>query len=329
MSDIFDINDKVASRELVEAICNSGDGALEKVAAAASHTTRRRMREDSITPAIIPFEEINNSMLDRAVDREDPFMICEMEPNQFGAKSMNFNDTGDTAPFYLDKYLLNFSSNTTPEWTKDINLLRTYRSDVREMITDNSLRDLSRMKDHAFMKLVNDIVGSRHGVASQETGEIQNVMLPGRLTRQNWVNCIKYLNQRALLNGVFLCNFITFTEFQRWTRDEMGGDMSQELILKGNGAFQKASFGGIDFIVTLMTDLVPNGVIYQFTKPNYLGRAGVLEAPKMYVRKDKNIIRFSCRETLGCTIANMGGVQKVTFQDVANATGGDNQLPAA
>jgi hypothetical protein len=46
----------------------------------------------------------------------------------------------------------------------------------------------------------------------------------------------------------------------------------------------------------------------------------------MYVKKDKDILSFSCREMIGVTIANTAGVQKVTFQDVANQYGGDGRI---
>lgn len=321
--------DLALSREFVDRICAAGEGALEKAAAATTEITRLRMREEAFSPNILPYDNIDNSMLDRAVNTEHPFMICEMEGAQFGSKTMNFNDTGDTAPFYANKYVIIFSGHTTPEWTKDLNLLRTYRSDVRSMIVDNALRDLGRMKDKAFMKLSREIVGPTPGRIApgrKSTRQVQNVLLPGRLDRDNLVSAKKYLKQRALPDGIWLCNFVTWSEFERWTRNEMGGDFAQTLIKDGTKAFGKAEFSGIPFIVTLMTDLVGNGEIWQYTAPNYLGRAGVLEQPRMYLRKDKNIIRFSCREMIGCTIANTAGVQRVEFQDVANATGGDGQI---
>ena len=61
---------------------------------------------------------------------------------------------------------------------------------------------------------------------------------------------------------------------------------------------ETAEFSDIKFIVTMKSDLVPNGAIYEFTEPNYLGRAGVLQKPTMYVKKDKDILRFSCKEIL-------------------------------
>lgn len=324
----FEIEGEMTSQMFNErflaALDSINEGSMEKVAAAASAMTRRKVREDSYSPAIIPHDDVTNADLDYFLD-ERIGIICEMEPDSYGAKTISFEDTADSMPYYGVKYVLEFYANTTPEWTKNVDRLRTYRGDLREVITDNSLRDLSRQKDVQFMKLVDGIVGiTRAGIS--EAGLEQNVVYGGRLNRDNFVSSTQILRDRQLLNGVFLVNARTWTEFARWKREEMGGDFAQELILKGNKAWQTAQLFDIDFIVTMKHDLVPNGVMYQFTKPNYLGRAGVLQKPTMYVKKDKDILRFSCREKLGVAIANVAGVQKVTFLDIANATGGDGRL---
>lgn len=323
-----EIDSKLFTQQFIDAMnTTNADEMCKAASAAASVMTRRKLREDAFSPAIIPYEEVSNDDLDRFIDREEPAIICEMEADQAPAKTISFNDTGDTTPYFANKYLLIFYANTTPVWTKNVNFLRTYRGDVRELITDNSLRDLSRRKDMKFLADVDQICGTIPGKASDLTHMQQNILYPGRLNRDNWVSSTMLLKDRMLLNGVFLCNHRTFSEFSRWPREMMGGDFSQKLILEGTGkAFQKAEMGGIDFIVTLKTDLVPNGVIYEFTKPNYLGRAGVLQKPTMYVKKDKDILSFSCREMIGVTIANTAGVQKVTFQDVANQYGGDGRI---
>lgn len=326
-----EFNAKLFTQQFAAAMdTKNADEMCKQASAAATQMTRRKLREDAFSPAILPYEDVDNSDLDRFLHMEDPAIICEMEADQAPAKTISFNDTGDTTPYFANKYLLIFYSNTTPVWTKNVNFLRTYRGDVRELITDNSLRDLSRRKDMKFMSTVDDICGIVPGETSAMTGLEQYVLYPDRLTRANWVACKQLLKPRMLLNGVFLCNSYTFSEFERWDRNMMGGDFSEKIIREGlSGAFDKAQFSGIDFIVTMKTDLVPNGVIYQFTKPNYLGRAGVLQKPTMYVKKDKDILSFSCREIIGVAIANTAGVQKVAFQGVMGNYGGDGRLDSA
>lgn len=313
--------------QFVEGITGNGDEAsvIKTASAASGAFVRRRMREESFFTNILPFTKVNNSDLWYNTS-EEPTMLFEMEADQWTPKTISFNDTADTHEYRADKFILAFFTNTTPEWTKNINFLRTYRSDVRQLITDNSLRDLSRLRDVHCMADVDDICGAVPGGLSPYTGLEQYVVLPGRLDRNNWVNTTLPMTDRMLTNGVMLTNQRTFSEFQRWDRNEMGGDKAQDLILEGNSAFKTAKMGGIPFIVTMKSDIVNNGLIYTFAPPNYLGKAAVLQEPTMYVKKEKDILRFSCHEVIGMTIANTAGVQKTAYQDVTGIYGGDGRI---
>lgn len=305
---------------------DNAEGVIKTASAASNQFTRRKMRESSFFSGIMPFTKVNNSQLWEQLDREDPAMLFEMEADQWTPKTISFNDTADTHEYRADKYILAFFSNTTPEWTKNVNYLRTYRGDVRQLITDNSLRDLSRLRDMHCMADVDEICGAIPGGLSPYTDLEQYVVYPGRLDRNNWVSTQQILHDRMLLNGVMLCNQRTWSEFQRWDRTMAGGDFAQDTFLKGNKAFERASVSGIDFIVTMKSDIVNNGIIYAFAPSNYLGKAAVLEEPTMYVKKDKDILRFSCREIIGMTIANTAGVQKVAYKDVTGVYGGDGRI---
>ena len=319
--------EKEFKAKLLSAFNSADPAAFEKAASTgSSEFIRRSLREDAFFPAILPFTTVTDSDLAQAVDTEEPFIICEMEAAQAMPKAISFHDSSETTPFYGEKFTVTFETNTTPKWYKNINYLRTYRHDIRQLLIDNSLRDLSRMKDVKGMRVVDEIVGPTPGAVSPVTGEQQNILLPGRLTRNNWISTKTYLTSRQLPNGCALMNHVTFNEFSRWTREEMGGDMAQKLFLEGNSAFESTEIGGTKIIATLKNDIIPNGVMYMFTAPNYLGRACVLQEPTMYVKKDKDMISVETREIIGATIANTMGLQKVTFQDVADPYGGDGRI---
>lgn len=314
------------NREFIDNVTAAHDGPITKAASWGSEFTRRKVREDDFSGQILPYEDVTNDDLNQRLDSEDPSIICEMESDQFGAVSIAPNDSGETKFFWGDKYLLTFHTNATPVWTKNINKLRTYRMDLRQVISDNSLRDLSRRKSINFMAYVDEIIGLVDGGRSPITGQYQSILYPGGLDRSNMINSIRLLPATQLPNGVFLTNYMTFTELLKWDRNQMGGEFAQETVLEGTGAFKTAKFAGVKFIVTLMNDIVPNGSIYEFTQPKFLGRAATLEAPTMYVEKKIDMISFHCREMVGFAIGNMNGIRKVTFQDIANSTGGDGRI---
>lgn len=320
---------ELTSDQFMQLLDEADNGMLKNASSGLTGLVRRKLREDAFSPAIIPHDEVTNSMLTKRGDTEAPSILMEMEPDQFGASMIPMNDTANSHTFFGNKFWLYFYTNSTPVWYKNVDLLRTYEHDIRQMITDNSLRDLARNKDMRFMEQVNAIVGVVDGGLSPKTLKQQNVVYPGTFSRENVANSLQLLKSMQLLNGVFLLNSTTFSQVLKWNRNEMGGDMAQELALKGTAAFEKARIMGVDFIVTMKTDLVPNGVMYEFTTPNYLGKAAILQAPTMYVRKDHDMLSFDCREKLGVAIANPNGVFKVKFLDLANSTGGDGRLTPA
>ncbi|MEG1543082.1 MAG: hypothetical protein RR382_00965 [Tannerellaceae bacterium] len=306
---------KVFNLMFRDTISSLGDGVLEKVASAATNSemTHRKLREDAYWRAILPPEDINKEDLAQSLDSEDPFVICEMEPDSPGASVVSFYDGADSTDYFGVKYPLTFFDITTREYTKSVKYLLTYKYDLRQIITDNALRDMCTTEDTYWQGESNDLVGLIPNVATRN-GFIQNFQFQGRLTKANWVNCQGLLERVRLLNGVCLCNRITFKEFQYWKYEEIG-DMVTDLFMKGSGAFTTSEISGIKFIITTKDDLVPNGVMYLYAPPGFLGRSGVLFPPTMYVEKKKDILRFSCRETIGMAIGNTAAVVKASFVD--------------
>jgi hypothetical protein len=302
---------EVFNRELLEAIQDSPDGILKQASTASSNMIRRKIRENGFARSIIPPKPVGNEDLDRLPDTDLPVIIEDMEPLSPGAKSISFDDTADTAFYKGDKFVVYFDQITTPEFTKNINELRTYKMDLRAVITDNSLKDMQRTEDSRFIKAVDRIVGSTSGVGL--SGVQQNFEIEGTITRDTYQETLSILENMDLNNGVFLMNRKTAKSFLGWNRTEIGGDLSQELFTDGLNALKEAKIHGVRHLFTIKRDLVPDNVVYLFTEPDYLGRWYSLQDTTMYVEKKKDILRFSAKETLGVAIANVAGVAKVTF----------------
>jgi hypothetical protein len=152
-------NIQVQNRQLLDQILDSDQGEVKFASAAGTNMIRRRIREEGFTRNIIPPVDVTNDDLDRVVQHDRPVIIEDMEPLSKGAKSISFGDTADTDFYYGNKFVCVFNPITTPEWTKDINELRTYRMDLRQVITDNSLKDIQTEEDGQFIAGVNQIVG--------------------------------------------------------------------------------------------------------------------------------------------------------------------------
>jgi hypothetical protein len=304
-------NPQVLNKALMEKIVEASDGEVKSASAAGTNMIRRRIREEGFTRRIIPPQTVTNDDLDRVIDHDRPVIIEDMEPLSRGAKSIPFGDSADTQFYYGNKYACVFNPITTPEWTKDINELRTYRMDLRQVITDNSLKDMQTSEDGTFLAMCDTIVGSTSGVGA--AGVQQNFNISGGITRDTYVEVLSKLEDQNLNNGIFLMNRRTAKEFLKFNRSEIGGDLAQDLFKQGLTALQEATIFGAKHIFTIKRDLVPDFVVYLFTEPGFLGKFYTLQEVTMYVEKKKDILRFSARETISVTVANVAGVSKVTF----------------
>lgn len=171
---------------------------------------RRRIRENGFGRLILPFKPVTDADLNQLPDTELPVIIEEMEPESPGAKAISFNDTADTAFYRGDKFVVYFCKITTPEFTKNVDELRTYKSDLRGVITDNALKDMHTEEDSRFIKNIDRIVGSTSGVG--EAGVQQNFEVTGLIHRNTYPDILSYLEDRNLNNGVYLMNRIGYAE---------------------------------------------------------------------------------------------------------------------
>jgi hypothetical protein len=260
-------NTQVLNRMLLDRITASAEGEVKEASAAGTNMIRRRIREEGFTRRILPPQTVTNEDLDRVLEHDRPVIIEDMEPLSKGAKSIPFGDSADTQFYYGNKYAVVFNPITTPEWTKDINELRTYRMDLRQVITDNSLKDVQTEEDGKFIAMCDTIVGSTAGVGA--AGVQQNFNISGGITRDTYVEVLSKLEDQNLNNGVVLMNRRTAKEFLKFDRSEIGGDLAQDLFKQGLTALQEAMIFGVKHIFTIKRNLVPDNVVYLYTEPGF------------------------------------------------------------
>lgn len=302
---------EVFNRELIESIMDSPDGQVKLASSGAQNFIRRRIRENGFARSILPPQTVTDADLDRHQDTDLPLMIEDMEPSSPGAKSVSFDDTADSTTFRGDKFVVYFDQIKTPEFVKNINELRTYKMDLRAVITDNALKDIQRVEDSRFIKTVDRIVGLTSGVGA--SGRQQNFTITGGITRDTYYQSLSILEDANLNNGVFLMNRKTAKEFLKFNRSEIGGDLAERLFKDGLSALEEAKIHGVKHLFTIKRDLVPDNVVYLFTEPGYLGKWYTLQDITMFVERKKDVIRFGAQETLGVALANVAGVAKLTF----------------
>jgi hypothetical protein len=313
---------EVFNKKLLDALLSEGEGFNKSASDIASSATRRRLRESGFMRSILPMKPVSASDLGRyPSEEENLFVVDEMEPDQPPAVSLPLNDSARSHYFRGQAYVTRFFKISTPEFVKNIHELKVPKKiDLQEVVTANALKDVSTKEDSKFIGWVDAIIGAPDSVVP-ETGFVQNFDKSSvAITRENYARfTLSNIEDRELNNGIFLMNRRTIKEFIGWGRDHVGGDLAQDMFLKGASALSKFEIMGVPHLATMKRDLVADGEIYQFAEPDAMGKAYSLQDLTMYVKREKNLLRLSAEEIIGVTIANLASVGKVTF-DVTGDT---------
>jgi hypothetical protein len=291
---------------------SSRDPLLEKEAIdAVNDFTRTKMREDGFFRRILPQVPITNDDLDRTIETDKPVKIVDLEPDSPAAISVPFA----TLPLNLyirgSRYKVTFDRILTPRFTKDVDELRTWIMDIRQVLTDNAIKDMLAEEDGKWISAVDtSVVGV--GVPVALSGTVQHEAIAGGITRESLWDGMKVLptTPANLEVNTVLLNHITIKDVCKFTREEMGGDISQD-IMRNGWSYQE--FMGVRWIITIKKSLVPTNTFYYFADPRFTGKHYALEDSTMYIRREAYMLEFFAYETLGATIGNTSAVARVDY----------------
>jgi len=287
-------------------------GMTKEAQDAVNDYIRVRMREDGFHRRILPPVQITNDELDRQVDTDKPVKVVDKEPNSPGAISVPFATQPINRYIKGPRFRVMFDRILTPRFTKDIDELRTYDMDIRQILSDNSIKDMLAEEDGKFILTCNTLLGGAAGAVVTETGSIQWQNVGGGVTRDSVAEAMKIMpsTPNHLNPAIALVNNVTIWDVVKWGQDEVGGDLSQELMTRG---FAEREIMGVSWIVTIKRDLVPDGSMYQFAEPKFLGKFYTLEDVVMYIKREAFMLEFFSYESIGSAIANIAGVARADF----------------
>jgi hypothetical protein len=270
------------------------------------------MREDGFFRKILPPLVISNDQLDRRIESDKPYKIVDKEVDNAPAQSVPFGTLPTDQYIRGSRYPVTFSRIVTPRFTKDVDELRTYVMDIRQVISDNAIKDMLAEEDTTWITATNAALGGAADATVVATNTVQWKTITGGITRDTTQDMLKIMPSTPyhLETHTALINNITIREFFKWGRDEMGGDFAQDIVKNG---WSTSTFLGVEWIVTIKTDLVPNDRVYMYADPKFIGRAYLLEDTVMYVKREAWFLEFFAYEMLGSTIGNVGGVAAASF----------------
>ncbi len=278
---------------------------------AVNDFTRTKMREDGFYRRIMPPLTITNDELDRQVDTDKPVKVVDKEPDSPAAVSLPFA----TLPinFYIrgPRYRVMFDRIVSPRAVKDVDELRTYVIDIRQVLSDNMIKDMLAEEDGKFIAAFNAVLPTADATVAM-SGEVQYETISGGITRETLVDALKVMPRTPSRFEVETClvNNITIKELLKFGRDEMGGDFSQDIIKNG---WAETNFLNCRWIVTIKRNLVPTDALFMFASPKFIGKNYELEPTTMYIRREAYMLEYFAYQTSGGSFGHTNGLARVDF----------------
>jgi hypothetical protein len=314
---MIDPHVKAQNEAVILGLTNQDPFVQKEAANGVNDYLRIRAREDGFSRRIQPPVTVTPDDFDRQVDTVKPVIVKDMEPNSPGAYSVPFGAT--PLNHYIDapRYRIMFDRIMSYRFTADVANLMTYDLDIRQVFNDLMLKDILAEEDRKYIAAANTAVGTVN-VVNTALGAC-GYITASAMTRDTLAHAMKglpstnrHLNPAsALINNVTIWDVVAFGK-----RDEIGGDLSEDLFVNG---FAERKVMGLDWMITIKTDLVPNNIVYQFAAPKFLGDFFIVEDVTVSTKTENYMFEMFAYEMLGATIKNQAALCKVSFTGAKTA----------
>ena len=302
---------QIFSRAVFEKLASRDAGLVKEAEDSINDFTRTKMREDGFFRRVLPPQPIANDELDRRVDDEKPYKVIDKEPGSPAAITVSFATLPTNLYIRGNRYAVTFDRIVTPRFTKDVDELRTWHMDIRQVLSDNAIKDMLAEEDGKFIRAVNAaMVGADLTVPT--SGVAQHQTISGGITRDSLADGLKVMpNTPSNLEvHLMIMNNITIKDVLKFTRNEAGGNLSEDVFKNG---WTLTKIMGVETLITIKKGLCPTNTVYHFADPKFIGKSLVLEETSMYIRREAYMLEFFAYETLGAAIGHTDGLARIDY----------------
>lgn len=273
-------------------------GLTKEAGAAMSAFVRQKLREDGFTRRILNPVSITASELDRQLT-EEPQVIVEKEPDSVAA-NLPFLSRPDIRYFTGSRYAVTFQKISSAEFKKSKFELATYRTDIRTVLQENSVKDLQAQEDQNFYNNISTIAAANSNVFSMSGGFSVATLNAG----------IKNLLAKKLPVGCILMTQSMYADLLAQPATQIGSNAASELF---RGQASLDNFFGYKIITTNKADILPTNQAIVFAPQEYLGNMFILQDSTVFVKTEADMIQFQTYEAIGAGVGNINGAVVLNF----------------
>ena len=300
-----------------QAFIDKLENGMEKEAGQAmSAFVRQRLREEGFTRKIITPQMVTSADLDRGLD-DQPRVIVEKEPDSVAA-SLSLSANGELRYFNGPRYEVPFYKIESNTFKKSKYELATYKTDIRQILQDNSVKDIQKEEDINFWTSINTIASNNNNVLDYSTGG-GNATNFGVNSLMDLINLLVNNEQKP---GKILMSFSAYNKLISRKAVVIGDIAASDLFRGGD----QTNFYGFDIVTTIKSDVLqnnnPGDQVAVFAPQQYLGQFYALQEPTVFLKTEKDMVEFSTYESVGVGIGNVNGVAVGNY-DIIDGTDPD------
>ena len=262
---------------------------------------RSKLRQTSFAREILTPIVLADDEIDRDENTDLPKKIVEKEPDST-ATFVTFKGTGDRTWFSGPRYPVYFGKIESQRFTKSKFELMTYQNDIRKILSDNSVKDMSDVEDGKFIETC---IASVNGVAGQD--------LTGSATIDADIiaDMLKAHIARKVPVGKFLMAKETYYDIIRQPATSIGDPIASRHY--DDGIEEEEKLFGIPVVTTIKNELVPENHVWLFSSEDYLGNFFLLQDATLFIKQEADIIEFWSYSAPGIGIGNTRSITRMVM----------------
>lgn len=288
------------------------DGMRKRAQDDASDYIRLKLREEGFSRKIIEPVDVGNDF-DRALWTDKPIKIYDKESDVPMSYSVGYANTPINVYIRPSRFAVTPTMIISPKVTKHKWELRTYKYDVKQVFADNMVKDMQAIEDRQLLTTMNVALVAQNTQIPGTNATLWK-SIGGGFSRSSTVEACYGVMQATEWNipvETCLVNNITFKEYFKWRRDEVGGDLSEKNLVQG---WSQVKLHNVNWLVTLKRGLVANNTQYMFGPTKFLGKSCLFTPPTMYFEvQHVGMYGFYAVEEIGTTLAHVGALARVDY----------------
>lgn len=262
---------------------------------------RQKVRQESFAREVINPILLEDDELDRDENTDQPKKIVEKEPDSV-ATFVTFQGTGPRTWFRGPRFAVKFGKTESQRFTKNKWELMTYQNDIRKILSDNSVKDMSDQEDIKY-------IGTLDGIAALNAA-VQITAAAAFNSAAFRTGFQKMVNRRQPIGKILLTKELYY-EALDLPATSVGDDVASRHY--DAGIEEEEKLWGIPVVSTMKSDILNPKKAYVIAPENFHGVFFLLQDATLFIKQEADIIEFWSYAAPGIGIGNSISFQVLSF----------------